>query len=53
MLSQASASGGGVRVRGELVGCSEAGPDDYRVAEGWLGGTAILQQAMEEADEAE
>ena len=37
----------------ELVGGSAAWPDDYRDVKGWSGGTAILQQFMEEADEAE
>ena len=40
-------------VREELVGGSAAWPDDYRVVKGWSGGTAILQQVMEESDEAD
>lgn len=35
-------------VREELVGGRAAWPDDYRVVKGWSGGTAILQQAVEE-----
>ena len=40
-------------VREELVRGSAAWPDDYRVVKGWSGGTAILQQAMDESDEAD
>ena len=37
----------------ELVGGSAAWPDDYRVVKGWSGGTAILQDALAEADDAD
>ena len=40
-------------VRQELVGGSAAWPDDYRVVKGWSAGTAILQDAMEEAEDAD
>ena len=40
-------------VREELVGGSAAWPDDYRVVKGWSAGTAVLQQAMDESDEAD
>ncbi|MCY4557702.1 MAG: hypothetical protein OXF79_15230, partial [Chloroflexi bacterium] len=40
-------------VREELVGGSAAWPDDYRVVKGWSGGTAILQDAMAETDDAD
>ena len=36
-------------VREELVRGSAAWPDDYRVVKGWSEGTAVLQEAMEEA----
>ena len=40
-------------VREELIGGSAAWPDDYRVVKGWSAGTAILQDAMQESDEAD
>ena len=40
-------------MREELIGGSAAWPDDYRVVKGWSGGTAILQDAMQESDEAD
>ena len=40
-------------VREELIGGSAAWPDDYCVVKGWSGGTAILQDAMQESDEAD
>ena len=35
----------------DLIGGSAAWPEDYLVVQGWSEGTAILQQAMEEADD--
>ena len=40
-------------VREELVGGSAAWPEDYRVVKGWSEGTAVLQEAREEADGAD
>ena len=40
-------------VREELIGGSAAWPDDYIVVKGWSEGTAVLQEAMEEADDAD
>ena len=38
-------------VREELVGGSAAWRDDYVVVKGWSEGTAVLQEAMDEADD--
>ena len=35
----------------ELAGGSAAWPDDYREVKGWSEGTALPQEAMEEADD--
>ena len=40
-------------VREELIGGSAAWRDDYVVVKGWSEGTAILQEAMEEAGDAD
>ena len=37
-------------VREELIGGSAAWPEDYIVVVGWSEGTAILHEAMQEAD---
>ena len=40
-------------VREELIGGSAAWWDDYVVVKGWSEGTAVLQEAMDEADDAD